>query len=87
MERYVWEGSRSQHSLKELSDKMSSVDACPETVTKYAEAVTHLHNKGYNNYISAILIQLFQDLFISWCVLQVKMRPWSIRTRRRLYHY
>lgn len=46
MERYVWEGSRSQHSLKELSDKMSSVDACPETVTKYAEAVTHLHNKG-----------------------------------------
>jgi len=66
MEKYVWEGSHSQLSLKELLVKIPSVASSPEAVGKYAEAVTHLHNKGedvaaVNSYKEAVLSLLARN--------------------------
>lgn len=48
MEKYVWEGSQSQRTLKQLLERMPESDKTPkpEVIEQYAQAVTRFHNEG-----------------------------------------
>lgn len=75
MEKYIWNGSQSQRSLKELAERSSGKVAAMETddgVRRYAEAVTQLHNKGINY---KVLCKIVIFKLIS-CELQMKIANW-----------
>ena len=75
MEKYVWEGSRSQQNLQQLLERMpdKTKSAQPEVVEQYAQAITQFHNEGVSRFLITTCI-VVKPMFSLVLILQVKMQ-------------